>query len=128
MSFQRRTISRTLLASALAFNLAAVQLPAQAAMITTDALATTASVQQQRDQLIQRLLREDVRQQLQQLDVNPADVESRIQSMNATELSQLQGKMDELPAGSGFLGTLALILVIFVILDLGGITDIFPAI
>lgn len=125
---QRQKFTRTLLASTLALNLAAVQLPAQAAMITTEALATTVALEQQRDQLTQRLLRDDVRQQLQTLDVNPADVEARIQSMTPSELAQLQGKLDQMPAGGGFLGTLALILVIFLILDLGGITDIFPAI
>jgi hypothetical protein len=38
----------------------------------------------------------------------------------------LHERMDELPAGSGAVGLLALLVLIFFITDILGITDIFP--
>ena len=72
------------------------------------------------------LSQENVRERLVELGVSPADVEARIDSLTPTELAMLQEKMDQLPAGAGAVGLLALIVLIFFITDILGITDIFP--
>lgn len=106
------------------FSLAAFQAPVHAALYTTDQVAGYA----QRQALSDQLLREDVKQELMRLGVNPIDVQQRINQLTPGELSRIQGQLDSLPAGSGALGTIAVILLILILLDIAGVTDIFPGV
>lgn len=108
---------------AFALSTVALQAPAQAAMVTTDQL-TGAS---QHQSLSQQLLRDDVRQELLTLGVDPAKVQERINNLSTAELAELQSRVDQLPAG-GALGTIALVLLILILLDVAGVTDIFPGV
>ena len=69
--------------------------------------------------------RQDVQEQLVALGVDPADARQRIESLSQAELEELQQKMDNLPAGSGLLSVLGILLVVLIVLELVGITDIF---
>lgn len=109
------------------FSLVCVVSPAYADLVTTEQLATSAELQSQRDALNDRLLREDVKQQLIVLGVDPGTVQERINHMSAAEISQIQGQLDDLPAG-GVLGTIALVLIILILLEITGSIDIFPRI
>jgi len=40
----------------------------------------------------------------------------------------MQQQIDSMPAGEGVLGLVIALLVIFMLLDIAGVTDIFPAI
>ena len=105
-------------------------------MVWTGVMATTASagvimvaeyaIDTNRAEMKAALSQENVRERLVELGVSPADVEARIDSLTPTELAMLQEKMDQLPAGAGAVGLLALIVLIFFITDILGITDIFP--
>ena len=53
-------------------------------------------------------------------------METRINSMTASEISQVQGHLANLPAGGSALGTVALVLVILILLEIAGVIDIFP--
>lgn len=79
-----------------------------------------------RAQLLQWLDRDDVATQMKALGVDRADVESRINVMTADELAQFNQQVDDMPAGSGVVGVIVLFLVIFIITDIIGATDIFP--
>lgn len=79
-----------------------------------------------RAQLVQWLNRDDVAQKMQALGVDRAQVESRINTMTADELAQFNQQADQLPAGAGIIGIIVLFLVIFIITDIIGATDIFP--
>ena len=72
---------------------------ASAAVISTqDALS--AEVRDAREtQVRATLARDDVRQAMEQLGVNPADADARVASLSDAELMQLQGQLDRLPAG-----------------------------
>lgn len=107
------------------FFLAAVQVPAHAALIGTDSLVSQAELQQQRDALAEQLLRDDVKKELLTLGVDPADVTERVNGMTQSEIQQVQGQLDSLPAGSG-LGTVAVVLLILILLEVAGVIDIFP--
>ncbi|HLS97768.1 MAG: PA2779 family protein [Porticoccaceae bacterium] len=107
------------------FSLAAVQVPAHAALIGTDSLVSQAELQQQRDALAEQLLRDDVKKELLTLGVDPADVTERVNGMTQSEIQQVQGQLDSLPAGSG-LGTVAVVLLILILLEVAGVIDIFP--
>jgi hypothetical protein len=79
-----------------------------------------------RAQLIQWLDREDVAQKMQSMGVDRNQVESRINTMTAQELAQFNQQAEQLPAGAGVIGIIVLFLVIFIITDIIGATDIFP--
>jgi hypothetical protein len=98
-----------------------VPLPALAAMIETQSVATSSN----RDRLASMLDRADVVAQLELHGVDSADVKARVAALTDDEAAQLAGKMDSLPAG----GLLELILIVFLVLvitDLLGYTHIFP--
>lgn len=112
---------------ALVFSFACVQAPVHAAIIGTDTLVSQVELQQQRDALAEQLLRDDIKNELLTLGVNPSDVIDRVNSMTISEIQQVQGQLASLPAGSG-LGTVALVLVILILLEVAGVIDIFPKI
>ncbi|HEY9202222.1 MAG TPA: DUF6627 family protein [Gammaproteobacteria bacterium] len=117
-----RYISLLLAATMLSLSLGT----SQAAMVSNQQIIYAAEQTDARQTLLQTLKRDEVQQQLLSLGVSPADVESRIQHMSHAEISQLNQKIDELPAGSGVLGAVVFIFVVFVITDVIGATDIFP--
>jgi len=120
----RKLLGSTLLAL---FTLMSVQAPALADMISTDQLAMEQRSDSQRAVLTDFLSREDVRAQLEARGVDAADAQQRIDSLTATELAALHEQIDTLPAGEG-LGIVISIIVIFMLLDIAGVTDIFPGI
>lgn len=99
---------------------------ATAAVIDTEQMISQHQLASDKADMKQVLAKKDVKEQLLTLGVSPDDVDSRIDSLTASELAMLQDKMDEMPAGSGALGLLALLVLIFFITDIIGVTDIFP--
>ncbi|RLQ21765.1 hypothetical protein DWB85_10785 [Seongchinamella sediminis] len=85
-------------------------------------------VSDQRSELLALVSREDVARQLTEFGVDPANAQMRIASLTDAEVASLHQNIDELPAGSGVLGTIALVLLILILLDIAGVTDIFPKI
>lgn len=100
--------------------------PAQAAMVGTASVIHSESSRLDREQLVGMLDREEIRQQLVEMGVDPAVARQRIAQMTDTEVAQLNQRLEALPAGSDVLGILLLIFIIFVITDAIGATDIFP--
>lgn len=103
-------------------------MPAQAAMVTTESVAKNEQLSQRRQHAADVLLKDNVREQLLAMAVNPTDVEKRINSMTPQELSQLEANIQNLPAGGSVLEVVVLVLLIFLILDIGGVTDVFPGV
>lgn len=95
---------------------------AQAAVIGT---AEHLQATQSRADIVQ--LRESVEQELLQLGVTNEDALARVAALSREELQLLADRIDELPAG-GIAGTLGVVFIILLILELVGITDIFTAI
>ncbi len=111
-----------------AFTTTCLQAPAYAAMLSSQDIAAQQSLQADRDQLRDRVMRDDIRTQMVSMGVDPGDVEQRINNLTSAEISQINGKLDSLPAGSGVLGTIALVLIILILLEIVGAIDIFPKI
>lgn len=92
-------------------------------------ISTKMSLQQSQNSQQQALSDILSRQQTQALlktyGVDEQQLQSRINKLTAEELALINQKMDELPAGSGLLGTIGLVVVILVILDMLGVADIF---
>lgn len=72
-----------------------------------------------------RLARDDVRQAMIELGVNPMDAQARVDSLSDQELVALQEQLDTLPAGSGLLALIGAVFVVLLILELIGVTDVF---
>ena len=96
--------------------------------ISTSAIQQQLNVDEKRDQLRTLMAREDVRSALLERGVSENQIDTRIEMLSDAEVLQMHEQIDELPAGEGFLGTVIALLVIFMLLDIGGVTDIFPAI
>ena len=88
-----------------------MMLPAYAAMVTTPELLVTPD----QTQLINSLQSQDIQQQLIELGVDPVAALSRVNQMTGAEISALQGKINQLPAGAG-LSTVDLLLIIIIII------------
>lgn len=87
---------------------------------------------QERSDRIERinsvLARDNVQQQLVRFGVDPADAQQRIASMSDRELAALEQRMNELPAGAGAIEVLGIVLLVLLVLELVGVTDVFKAI
>ncbi|WP_159820737.1 PA2779 family protein [Colwellia sp. 20A7] len=66
-----------------------------------------------------------VQQKLAALGVDQANAKMRIANMTQEELASLNTQMNEMPAG-GIVGTVVTVLVVVAVLDLMGITDVYP--
>lgn len=100
--------------------------PAMAGVITTqDALSAELRASRE-TQVRGAFAREDVRQAMQRMGVDPGDAEGRIASLSDAELIQLQGQLDRLPAGgdSGLV-VVGIVFVVLLILELVGVINIF---
>ncbi len=112
----------------LVFSTTCLQAPAYAAILTSQEIAAQQALQLQRDQLQQRLLRADVAAGLLEYGVTAEQVEQRINSLTAAEIQQVNGQLDALPAGGNVLATVVLVLLILILLEVLGATDIFTKI
>ena len=110
----------------LTLNLVGISAPAQAALIGTDALAAASARQASEQKVAAALARDDVSQALQKMGVNPDEARQRVAALSDAELASLSDKVDRLPAGGDFFGTVGLIFIILLITDLLGLTKVFP--
>jgi hypothetical protein len=98
-----------------------------AAMVGTEAILVNKDTQNARDRLRSFLDREDVQSQLTARGIDPAEAQARVDSLSDTEVMQITDKIDQLPAGGSFWGTvlyLAIIaFIVLVVLELLGYTD-----
>lgn len=102
---------------------------AQAAFVPTEELNATDSAQQDSRVALSNLLaREDVRQQLMAHGVSPEAAEARIAALTDAEARQLADQFADLPAGGDGLGVVILVLLVLLLTDLLGVTDVFPAV
>lgn len=113
---------------AITLSLSLIMLPlsaAQSAMIANSQLLDGGS-SMERTALMQTLEREQVRDQLTRLGVDAEAVKQRVAQMTEQEIATLNQRLNELPAGGDALGVALFILVLFVVTDAIGATDIFP--
>lgn len=99
---------------------------ANAGIISTESYVQQVETDEQRTKIVDMLQREDVRERMVAMGVDPVDVEARLAGLSDAEVAQLATQMDELPAGAGVLEMLLAVVLIFVVLDIAGVTDVFP--
>jgi hypothetical protein len=100
-------------------------LPAMASVIDTQQVMSMDARQAQISRLQAQLARDDVRQGLIALGVDPNDAIGRVSALSDQELAQLQGQLDSLPSGGGVLVLVGAVFVVLMILEFTGVIDIF---
>lgn len=125
-----KNLSRTIGACAtlVAVTMTSFSMPALADIVDTPSLAAQADLQLQRDELRVLMARDDVRSALTAYGVSPADLDSRVNNLAPSELLQIQQQLDSMPAGGSAVGVVLGVILIFVLLDVLGATDVFPRI
>lgn len=108
-------------------------LPFQAAyagLVTTDQVIAEVAQADQRERVKGFLAREDMRRQMETMGVDPEEAIRRIDGLSDAEVSRIAGQMDQMPAGGdviiALVGAALALLLLLVILDLLGVTDVFP--
>lgn len=77
------------------------------------------------DRVQSALAREDVRDAMVNLGVDPAAATARVAGLSDAELARVAGQLDELPAGGDLLAVVGIVFVVLLILELTGVIDIF---
>ena len=103
----------------------ALPMPAQAAMISTDRAVSLEQREAYLGTITTVLARQDLRQQLVALGVDPAQVEARLSGLTDTELATLAERIGEAPAGGDVLAIIGIVFVVLMILEFTGVIDIF---
>jgi len=96
---------------------------------TDDVIVETFGPGEDRARVTAFLAREDVQAQFAALGVDPAEAAARVAALSDDEIAAIAGQLDQVPAGEGFLATTAIILgvilLVLVITDVAGITNVF---
>jgi len=104
--------------------------PAAAGIVSTDQLLDSQAADDSRAKVAAFLARQDVRQQMEAMGVDPNQIDNRVGALSDNEIRQLAARIDEMPAGQGVVGLLILVavvlFVVLVITDMMGVTDVFP--
>lgn len=130
MNSRSNAFRRIALASVIVFGAASLPVgPATAEMIATDAIVAEDEARAARQSVDRFLARDDVRQQLEALGVDPAEARARAETMSDAEAVELAERIDEVPAGQGIIGPLVgaavFVFVVLLITDILGFTDVF---
>jgi hypothetical protein len=99
---------------------------ARAAVIPTDTLIELEETGRLPSAVATMLARADVRAEFLTLGVEPRDVESRLAALSPSELQRLDDRLTALPAGGdGLFVLLGVILVVLIVLEVLGVTNVF---
>jgi hypothetical protein len=122
------TLFTRIVASALIISSASMGFPmmANAGIVSTDEVLSTATQTDSRDRVNAFLNRTDVRQALQGQGVNADAALERVQAMSDAEVAQLAGRIDQAPVGGDILGVLFTIFIVLLVTDILGLTKVFP--
>ncbi|HEX5765518.1 MAG TPA: PA2779 family protein [Woeseiaceae bacterium] len=101
---------------------------AGAGVISTEAAIEMHEREARIERISSVLARDSVQSRMIHLGVDPNVAAARIASLSDSELQQLEARMDELPAGAdGALTVLGIVLLVLLVLELVGVTDVFKS-
>ena len=98
---------------------------ATAGVYSSEQAINSQQYQYNKQQVLNLVDSADVQQKLLNLGVSPTDAKARIASMTNQELVDFNQHINEMPAG-GIVGTIVTVLVVVAVLDLMGLTDVYP--
>jgi hypothetical protein len=101
-----------------------------AAMFDTETILDSVRGREAREYLHQLMARKDIQAAIVAQGIDPNEAWSRINSLSDNEVIKIADQIDQLPAGGGLAEFLLIIIlagfIVLVILDLTGVTDVFP--
>ena len=98
----------------------------QASLVTNDHVINQISHTIDKNMLLESMQHEEIQAKFIEMGIDKSDVEARIAQMTHAEITELNNKMSELPAAAGAGGILVTLLLVFIVTDVIGATDIFP--
>jgi len=120
MNAFNRTVARLLILCTIGLGIAIAGI---CSIVTTDQIHASAD----RDRVKDFMAREDVRMQMQSFGANADAVRERVDAMTDQEVSDIAGRIDQMPAGgSDVIGVIFLVFIILLITDILGLTKVFP--
>lgn len=121
-----KTFAKRLMVLIMSFSLLGISLPSVsfAGIIGTQTLIENQQSNDSQARVEEFIARDNVREQIIALGVDPAEVQDRLSALTADELRLLEQEIDNLPAG-GILVIIGIVFVVLIILDLTGVVDIF---
>ncbi len=122
-SAKRATISSLLL---IFVSMACFLPAAQAAMIGTGQIMDHSQAQQDRTHVKALLNRTELAAQLKDAGVDPVQLQARVDALTDEEVALMADQLDQLPAGSGILGTVLVVFLVLLATDILGYTEVFP--
>ena len=103
---------------------------ARAALVGTEMVVDPSQADTNRAQVTAFVAREDVRDEMRKMGVDPDEAKRRVAIMSDVEIQRIAARINETPAGQStagaIVGAAVLIFIILLITDLLGLTDIFP--
>lgn len=99
--------------------------PAAAAVIGTDQLLAQQDRHARIAGIQASLARDDVRDALVELGVDPVEAQARVHALTDAELAQLEGQLETLPAGGSALALIGAVFLVLLILEVTGAINIF---
>lgn len=76
-------------------------------------------------QILDMVSKKEVQNRLVELGVDQVDAVARINAMTDTEINSLNSQLNDAPAG-GIVGVIVTVLVVIALLDVLGVTDVYP--
>lgn len=125
-----RLFCRNMLVTVVCLSVSGLSLPltANAGFIGTDDYLAIEDRQVRIERIQDTLMQDRVSRQLAALGVNPEHAKQRVAALTDADLIALDQRLEDLPAGGGALELVLVFLFVFLILDLMGVTDLFPTI
>jgi len=94
-------------------------------VVSSDEVMFAEQQQNHQQQLLSLVDSDAVQAKLVALGVDIADARNRIASMTDSEIAAFNSQMQDMPAAGSVAGTILTVLIVLVVLDLIGVTDIF---
>lgn len=103
---------------------------AQAGLVSTETLIERAQAGDDRVRVLSFMGREQIREQIRTLGVDPDEATARVAALSDIEISRIAGRIDALPAGQdavgAIIGAAVIIFLVLLVTDLLGLTNVFP--
>jgi len=124
---KRKSIAMLVIITLSTFSI--ISAPAHAAMVNTAEILKRNQHNLACERINMFLDRSEVQKHLVAWGVNPDEAKARIDCLSDQEIERISAQIDQLPAGSGALGTVVgaalIIFIVLLITDILGFTDVF---
>lgn len=94
-------------------------------VVSSDEVMISEQQQYNQQQLMSFVDSDAVQSKLISLGVDSEDAKNRIANMTSAEIATLNSQIQDMPAGGSVAGTVLTVLIVFTVLDLLGVTDVF---